>query len=79
MCEDVMNLGAFVGVLIGCKPHQAVIIEVDSKRIHACNKNIKPQVKLSFVDKVRPGNIPMKSKVGQHSTLLISVSFTSVL
>ena len=57
MSEDVMHLGALVGVLVGCEPDQSVIIEVDSEGVHAGHQDVESQVKLGLVDKIGSCNI----------------------
>ena len=56
--ENVVHLGALVSVLVGSKPDEAVIIEVDTEGVHTGHQDVKSQVKLGLVDEVRPGNIP---------------------
>ena len=58
--EDIADAAAVVGVLVGGKAHQAVIVEVDAERVQARQQHVQPQIKLGPVDQVRPSNIPSR-------------------
>ena len=59
MCEDVLHLGALVGVLVGGEPHKAVVVEVESERVDGGDQKVEAQVELSFVDQVWPCHISL--------------------
>ena len=57
MCEDVLHLGALVGVLVGGEPHQAVVVEVEPQGVDGGHQQVQAEVKLGLVNKVRPRHV----------------------
>ena len=61
MGEKILDLGALIGVLVGGKPDQTIIIKIESQRIDASNQKIQTEVKLGLVYQVWSRNIAEKS------------------
>ena len=55
--EEVLHLGALVGVLVGGEPHEAVVIEVQPQGVNRGHQQIQAEVKLGLVNKVRPRHV----------------------
>ena len=54
MGEEVLHLGALVGVLVGGEPHEAVVIQIQPQGVDGGHQQVQAEVKLGLVDKVRP-------------------------
>ena len=55
--EEVLHLGALVGVLVGGEPHEAVVIEVQPQGVDGGHQQVQAEVEFCLVNKVRPGHV----------------------
>ena len=57
MGEEVLHLGALVGVLVGGEPHEAVVIQIQPQGVDGGHQQVQAEVKLGLVNKVRPRHV----------------------
>ena len=73
MGEQVLDLGAFVGVFVGGEPDEAVVVEVQPQGVDAGDQQVQTEVELGLVDQVRPRNVSLnyqRSGVGDLTPLV---------